>query len=285
MHPLPFWLLVALLIVLLVAAHFAAWRGQCALVRASSRLGPLLRRIDVPQRPRDYMARRWPGTYRWLASRISVDRFTGLPLTLMALLAAYFAFLFGGLVEELVEGGDIQQIDRQVDALAELLRDDWFLRLFGYITSLGNVETLVAVTLVAAGFLWAHKRVYYILGLLLSVIGSTATTYIGKYAIARDRPDFETFASAVTPSFPSGHATGAVAVYGFIMYAMMRDFSRPGSQFELTYWGVTLIVLIAASRVILGVHYASDVLAGILVGGFWLIAGFALTEYLRERAG
>lgn len=284
MTTLPFWLLVTLLIVLLLAARFVAWRVRRALTFAGPRLGLSLRRIDVPKRPGDYVAWRWPGGYRWLASRVTVDRFSGLPLTLMVLLATCLAFLFGGFVAALFHGGGIIQIDQKIGAMANLLRNDWFLRLFGLITSLGDAEVLVAITLVAVGFLWVHKRAYYIPGLLFTVIGSTATTYISKYVISRDRPDFETFASVVTPSFPSGHTSGAVAVYGFIIYVMTRDLSATRPRFELIYWGTALILLIAASRVILGVHYASDVIAGILVGGFWLIAGVALTEYLRERA-
>lgn len=284
MSPLPFWLLITLLIALLLVAHFVAWRLWRGLAYAGPRLAPPLRRLTSRRKLHDHLAQRWPRGYRWLAARFAVDRFVGLPLTLMLLLAAYFAVLFGGLVEELIEDNDIQQIDRQIDALAQLLRDDWFLRIFGFITALGNSATLVAITLVATGFLWAHARPTYIPGMLLAVVGSLTTTYIGKYAISRDRPDFETFATAITPSFPSGHATGAMAVYGFIIYAIARDLAGVKRRFELAYWGVALILLIAASRVILSVHYASDVFAGLLVGGFWLIAGLALTEYLREQA-
>ncbi len=284
MSTLPSWQSITLLIVLLLAARFLAWRVWRLLAYTSTRLAPRARYLAGPRRPRDYLAQRWPRGYQWLAGRFAGDRFVGLPLTLMTLLAVYLAFLFGGLVQELFDDNDIKQIDQQFDALAQLLRGDLTLRIFGFITSLGNVETLVAVTLVTMGFLWAHARRHYIPGLLLSIVGSQTITYIGKYAIARDRPDFITFASASTPSFPSAHATGAIAVYGFIIYAIARDLSGDKRRFELAYWGSVLILSIAASRVILSVHYASDIFAGLLVGGFWLISGFALTEYLRERA-
>jgi membrane-associated phospholipid phosphatase len=88
----------------------------------------------------------------------------------------------------------------------------------------------------------------------------------------------------LSPSFPSGHATGALAVYGFVAYAIARDRGGLRLRFELTFWTLVLAALVGLSRVFLSVHYASDVAAGFLVGGFWLLAGFALTEYLRQRA-
>jgi undecaprenyl-diphosphatase len=51
----------------------------------------------------------------------------------------------------------------------------------------------------------------------------------------------------------------------------------------VTFWAAVLIVLIGFSRVFLGAHHASDVLMGFLVGGFWLLAGFAIAEYQRSQ--
>ncbi len=284
MSPLPSWQLIALLIILLLAGRILAWWTWRALATISPRLGPYARHLARPRQPHNYLERRWPRGYRRVAGRFAVDRFVGLPLTLMTLLAIYLVFLLGGLVEQLFDDEGLEQIDQRIDAFAQLVRDDLFLHIFSFITALGNVETLLAITLVTLGFLWAHARPHYIPGLLLSIIGSQTIAYIGKYAISRERPEFVTFATAVTPSFPSAHATGAVAVYGFIIYAIARDLPGVARRFELVYWGTALILLIAASRVILSVHYASDVFAGLLVGGFWLVSGFALTEYLRERA-
>ena len=67
-----------------------------------------------------------------------------------------------------------------------------------------------AVTGVASAFLWADRRAAFLPGLWLAVAGSQLITYVGKYVIDRPRPEFLTFAHAATPSFPSGHATGAI---------------------------------------------------------------------------
>lgn len=89
--------------------------------------------------------------------------------------------------------------------------------------------------------------------------------------------------TAQSASFPSAHAAGAMAVYGFLAYAIARDLPSPRARFQAAYWTSILIALIGLSRVVLSVHYASDVAAGFLVGGFWLLVGFAIAEFARER--
>ncbi|GAB3673361.1 phosphatase PAP2 family protein [Salinisphaera aquimarina] len=283
MTSLPFWQLLLALIGLLVVGHILAWWIWRALVFSGPVLGRGISGMAKRRRLLHWFQRRLPATSHFVARRLAVDRFSGLPLTLMAALAVYLMFLGGGLLEDLFEGEELTAFDQQVNAALSVLRDPTFLKLVGIITALANLETLIAITIVATGFLWADRRSRYIPGLLLTVIGSQTITYIGKYAINRDRPDFLTFATASTPSFPSGHATGAIAVYGFIIYAIARDLPGARQRFELAYWGCALIAMIAASRAVLSVHFASDIAAGLLVGGFWLLSGFALTEYLNER--
>lgn len=276
------WLLTGLFTLLLVA------RLVAELLRRLTRRGvtPLVRGVGSlwgRQRLSDRFAARFPRIAGFTAARVTTTRFTGLPLTLCILLAGYLAAIGSDLAEDVIEQEQIVHFDQQLNAALGLLREPHFLHLFAYITRLANIETLVAVTLVSTAFLWADRRWRYIPGLVLTVVGSQTLTYIGKYAIDRARPDFLTFASAATPSFPSGHATGAIAVYGFIAYAITRDLPSARLRFELGYWAAVLIFLIAASRMVLSVHFASDIAAGLLVGGFWLIAGFALTEVLRQR--
>lgn len=277
------WLLGCLLILLIGARLLGeiVWRiGQRGIAPVTRGVGSLWGRQRLSQR----FAHRFPRVSGFVAARLSTDRFTGLPLTLCVLLASYLASIGSDLAEDVIEKEEIVQFDQQINAALSFLREPHFLKLFAGITHLANIETLVAVTIVSAAFLWADRRSRYIPGLILTVAGSQIIAYIGKYAIDRPRPDFLTFATAATPSFPSGHATGAIAVYGFIAYAITRDLPSPRLRFELGFWAGVLIAMIAFSRAVLSVHFASDIAAGLVVGGFWLIAGFALTEVLRQRA-
>lgn len=182
-------------------------------------------------------------------------------------LALALALLIAALVT-----GALDTVDGNIRAGVQILYDDALVRASTFVTSLGDSGTLVAVALVAAGLLGSFGRYREIKGLAVSVMGSQLTTYTLKYAIGRERPEFESFATAVTPSFPSAHATGAAAVYGFIIYTIARRLP-PRARFEAVFWGSCFVLLLAATRVIIGVHYLSDVIAGLLIGAFWLIAG------------
>jgi undecaprenyl-diphosphatase len=73
-------------------------------------------------------------------------------------------------------------------------------------------------------------------------------------------------------------------VFGFLAYAIARELRSHRRRFAISYAASVLIVLVGVSRVFLGVHFASDVIAGWLIGSFWLLVGFALAEHHRARA-
>lgn len=229
------------------------------------------------------LAARCPRLYSFLARRFSTDSFTGLPATLLAAAAIYVLFLLGGLVEEVVEADEVVRFDTAVNNSFAPWRETFLAEILFGITQLGDTATLVAVVIVSTGFLWAFGRPLFILPLWVCIVGSQATTWLGKYGFGRTRPEFVTEATALSPSFPSAHATGALAVYGFIAYAIVRDLPSPRQRFEVVYWTSVLIALIAFSRLFLSVHFASDVAAGLLVGAFWLLVGFGLAEASLSR--
>lgn len=225
----------------------------------------------------------FPTTTRLLEARLTPGRFTGLPLTLVVIAALYLVALLGGLVGELFEADELVRFDEGVNQQLAAVRTDVVVTLFSWVTDLGGSATLVAVAVVTTGLLWAHSHAYMIAPLWLTLLGSQITTYTGKYAIARPRPEFVTDVVAALPSFPSGHATSATAVYGFIAYILAAQLTGVRQRFEVIYWAAVLIVLVGFSRMLLSLHYASDIAAGFLVGGFWLLLGFALAEHRRHR--
>jgi membrane-associated phospholipid phosphatase len=263
------------------------WHGLQWLARAWTRGPELVRRgatkVHADQVGR-WFAGRFPRTSEFLARRIEPEGFTGLPLTLIVCAAFYAVFLFGGLVEEMIESEGIRVVDEFIANRMVSARTPVLVAIFAWITDLGSMPTLTAVAIVASAFLLAHGPQRFVPPLWLTVIGSQVTTYSGKYILARPRPDFVLDVTAATPSFPSGHTTGALAVYGFIAYAVLRDLSSPRARFDVAFGAGILICLIALSRIFLGVHYSSDVAAGLLVGFFWLLAGIALAEIKRVSA-
>jgi len=211
------------------------------------------------------------------------SRRMGIALAVLAVL--YFGALFGGGGRLFVEAPAIVEFDRAVNALFAGWRQEPII-LYGFlwITILGAGPALTAVAATASAFLWAGGRARHIIPLWVAFIGAQATTWLGKYAIGRERPSFIEAATATAPSFPSGHATGALALFGFLAYLFAHVAPSRRARIEIVFWPALLIALIGLSRCVLSVHHPSDVIAGFAVGAFWLCAGIAHAERARRAA-
>ena len=277
----------AVLFGLIFVARLLAWRLVRLAIWGYGRTGTWVDGVGMRERIRPWIAvarARAPRLCAAVEPRLSPRHFAGLPLTLIAVAALYLAGLFAGLIEEVMEAEGLHRLDEAINAFFGPWRDHLLVALFLWITELGAGPTLTAVSIVATGFLWAHRRAGFVLPLWVSFIGAQATTWLGKYVIARDRPTFIEAVTAASPSFPSGHATAAMALYGFLAYVIARDLPSLRMRFEIAFWAAVLIACVAFSRIFLSVHYASDIAAGLLVGAFWLLVGFALSELARGRA-
>ena len=149
------------------------------------------------------------------------------------------------------------------------------------ITFLANGPTIAVVLagsvllLMLSGRIWPDAGV-----LLLTGFGGYAFVEIVKALFHRPRPDL---AMGVTGySFPSGHSFLSTAVYGMLAYYLGLHLDRPGRLFT---WitSAMIILLIGSSRVLLGVHYPSDVLAGFASGAAWLWVCFSLRRVFAKR--
>ena len=282
------WTSLSLLaiVALIVALRLAAWWGLRLVARLLGASVTVYQQVRLRDDVAGLGARlraSFPRTTALLQARLTPGRYAGLPLTLLVSATLYIAALLGGLVEELLEADELIRFDEAINQWIGALRTDAMIAVFVWITDLGGSSTLVAVALVTTGLLWAHGRTHAIAPLWLTILGSQLTTTAGKYALVRQRPEFVTEIAAITPSFPSGHATSAMAVYGFLAYILAKDLTTTRQRFEVVYWTAVLIGLIGFSRMLLGVHYASDVAAGFLVGSFWLLLGFLLAAHTRHR--
>ena len=283
---MPAWAALGLILALLIA-HQIAWLGVRGVTAVAVRWAQpfATSRAYVRDHPVNAaLAVRFPRVHAFLAARFSTQDFTGLPLTLIVCAAIYIAALFGGLVDELFEAQDLEQVDRAADQLVAPLRSEAGFRVFLWVTELGASPTFVAIGLVATAFLLMEKRLYHVPALWTTLLGAQATTWIGKFVIDRTRPEFLEIARAYSPSFPSGHSTAAMAVYSFLAYIIVRRVASRRVRFEVIYWSGVLIALIGFSRIYLRVHFLSDVASGFLVGAFWLLVGVAVAEWPRIAA-
>jgi len=182
-----------------------------------------------------------------------------------------------------LEADGILRIDNSIQAGFEPWRVEPLISVSLWLTTLGSSPAIVSAAIIATGFLWSQRQSNLIAPLWITCIGAITTTSMGKLLIGRHRPEFTIDVTAPFSSFPSGHATAAMAVYGFLAYAISRALPSIRERFEVAYWTAVLIALIGLSRIILGVHYLTDIAGGYLVGGFWLLVGFTVAEWTKPH--
>jgi membrane-associated phospholipid phosphatase len=194
------------------------------------------------------------------------------------------AWIFGLMVEELSEG-DIHLDTRFAAWLHDHATSGWT-TFFENVTRLGNIPVLILVTLVAAIVLWRRRLRTELELLLLAAVGAEILTVGLKLGFERQRPFFpDPLATESTYSFPSGHASVSLAVYGTIGYIVARHASTRRKQIGALAAAAALVLLIGFSRLYLGVHYLSDVIAGFSLGLAWVALCVVLLELrLRLRA-
>ena len=125
---------------------------------------------------------------------------------------------------------------------------------------------------VGAALIWRWRRRRWDGAWLLAVSigGSTAAKTLVKWLVSRPRPGVARLVEVTGSSFPSGHAVRAVALYGALALLAGRAFGSGRARLILWVTASALAIAVASSRVLLGVHYVTDVAAGIALGSAWL---------------
>ena len=153
---------------------------------------------------------------------------------------------------------------------------------FEAVTTLGNGVVLAGVAAIAALLLLraGHRRESLLV--VLAFVGAEIVSYSLKLGFRRDRPFFtDPLATERTFSFPSGHSTVSLAVYGALAVILARHV-RGRAKLLVLAAAAVLVGLIGFSRLYLGVHFLTDVLAGFAAGTAWL-AGCVLALDLHQR--
>lgn len=212
------------------------------------------------------------------------------------ILAAFLAVavllgLFAVLGSEMAEGETLA-FDRQVllglrqaADPATPLGPAWLVRAMVDLTSLGGVAVLTLVTFLAAGFLLSSRKPALALFVLASVGGGALVGTLLKSLFLRARPDVVPHLVQVdSASFPSGHAMNSAVVYltlGALLARSMGDWRIRG---YLLMVSMLLVVLIGFTRIYVGVHWPTDVLAGWAVGAAWAILCSVVAQALQRRS-
>jgi undecaprenyl-diphosphatase len=228
------------------------------------------------------LTKRHARLFGFLRSRLRTDQFSGLPLTLLLLAFVYTLGLFLGVVEDIITADPIVAADVRIVHLLYTFRTPAMIHAFLWITFLGNWQIIISATgIVSIIFLlWRQKP--YVLSLWVVLLGSELFKSLGKMVFHRPRPELAVYLEH-SFAFPSGHATIAVAFYGFIAFCLWQRVKKWKPRLNILLATMVIVVAIGFSRLYLGVHYLSDVWGGYLLGLLWLILGISMTEWMLSK--
>jgi undecaprenyl-diphosphatase len=213
----------------------------------------------------------------------AVGIFLVIGLALVTGAAAVFALLASAVVR-----GQTQAFD---DAILRFMGNHgapWLDSAALEVTALGARVVVYMVVLVASAFLWQSRHHYSAALLWVAVLGSGFVNTVLKVTFNRPRPDVFPWRTQHVglASFPSGHAMTSIVVYGTLAFLIAR--LAPTPLLKRLTWALAalVIVLVGLSRLYLGVHYPSDVMAGFVIGGAWAVTcalGMEAVRYFRTR--
>jgi undecaprenyl-diphosphatase len=200
------------------------------------------------------------------------------------LIAATALFVFGWLAEEMLEG-DTQQFDAFVRTAVHQLATPGLTRLMQVFSFLGSVAAVTAMCLVAICVSLYFRRTRTAALLTITMLGVAALDVALKHAFHRPRPVAFFGATPSSYSFPSGHALGSLCFYGILAAILAARARGRGAKFCIWMAAVVLVGMIGFSRIYLGVHYPSDVIAGYCAAVVWVgaVGFFERTLRTGER--
>ena len=259
------WATLAIITIVMVVF---AWAGWYALQRWGS--------------PITAVGREWFNRIGGHARYFEVVRRLGLQALLSAAVAVFASVIFLEIADEIGADEDLGQFDTALSTALSQHASDEQLRTFGLLTHLGDRAFLIPlVAVVALLLLWRRQRFIAAAWVVACALGGLLNTAL-KAIFERSRPEFvHGFAAADGWSFPSGHSSGSIIVYGLLGYLAVL-FTPKSVHVPTAALAMTLVVCVGLSRVILQVHYFSDVLGGYAFGASWVAAWIAGLEVLRR---
>lgn len=269
------WLAAGGLVLALAILAFAyllvrrRWDGLSRLLQH-----PVLHRAD--QKLSEHVPRLWGHIRR----RFTVHQWHGLALTVAGVVTFAALYLFALITESWTEEDALYAFDQRIYGWLVASMNQQMTSFMHVVTHFGDGLTVTLVSLMLGGFLLLRRYRWEVVSLFLSVGVGSAVMWGLKWVFERSRPG-EQLARAAGHSFPSGHSFMAMTLYGFLIYLTWRFAKHDAVRVGVTVLLTLLIFLVGLSRVILRVHWVSDVAGGFTVGLAWLVCSLVLTRALQ----
>ena len=206
----------------------------------------------------------------------------GIQALVSAAVAVFASMAFMEIADEISADEDLGQFDIALSAALSRHASDEQLQIFALLTHLGDKGFLIPLVAVVTLLLWWRRQRFIAAAWVVACALGGLLNVALKAIFARARPEFvHGFATADGWSFPSGHSSGSMIVYGLLGYLAVLHTPK-SIHIPMAAFAMTLVVCVGSSRVILQVHYFSDVLGGYAFGASWIAAWIAGLEVLRR---
>ena len=207
----------------------------------------------------------------FIKARLSPQHFLGLHLTVGILVLALAGLLFGLIADHVVSGDRLTRIDSHIAEWLHMHSTPVLTKCLLILTHLHDPIVLSLIVALITLYLVWKKCWYGILTLLLVVEGGMLINLLAKHFFQRARPTFdEPLVILTTYSFPSGHVAATTLFYGALAAMLISQKPPWHRAIYILTAAFVMVVLVAFSRLYLGAHYLSDVMAAFLEAIAWL---------------
>jgi membrane-associated phospholipid phosphatase len=227
---------------------------------------------------------RYPAVNKFVAARLSPEGELGLYLTIGIVLLLCAAWIFGSIAEDVVEADTIVRIDLAVAQWFHAHARAGVTQAMLAVTHLHGVAGVSALGLMLGLYFYLKKAYYWLLTLAVALPGGMLINVLLKYVFQRARPTFENpLLTLATYSFPSGHTAAAALFYGTLAAYLVCGTRSWRVRAAVMAAATLMVLLVGLSRIYLGVHYLSDVLAALAESCAWLTVCITASSALRRR--
>jgi membrane-associated phospholipid phosphatase len=224
------------------------------------------------------LRRRAPGVAAFAERHLHDERPSWLRLALGAVCFGGGVFWFVHLLRGVLSDGRLVTADHCLHNTVATFDSPALIQLYSLASDLASTAFVAPLVVGLAAVLWAAARRRESLGLVLAMAGALLLSGVCKGLVARPRP-LEAQALFHDFSFPSGHTLVGTAVYGFLVYLILRDEPRRAWHWLLAVPLLLLIGAIPLSRIYLGVHWPYDTVASLALAGAWLAILITLFKF------
>ena len=254
--------------------------GFVAILYSAARLTSLLQRRAIPLV--STVSTRYPKISEVVREGVKSRRYLGWYLVVGVILSFVLLSAFSGVAELLHESRNLRDFDQLLAQSYRTHSTLFEVAFFRTITDLAGRGALYGVGVAVGLFLLVRKEFSLLVVWVSGLIGNGMINAGLKAVFHRARPTLQDpFLVEQNFSFPSGHAMSVIVIYGLVAYIFARVFSPTMARLAVTFTIVSAVA-VGMSRLVLGVHYLSDVVGGWLIGFAWLAIVLTGAEFIRR---